>query len=85
MWYKTYFYLKVSENNFIELLDSSWETKMSEKEVALPPCEGDTMDEPKPEPKGPKVYRLMGSVKTALFILSTALLVFAAARNSFHW
>lgn len=59
--------------------------KMSEKETAAPTCLPDTMSEPRPEQKGPKVYRLVGSVKSALFILSTGLLFFAAARNSFHW
>lgn len=58
---------------------------MSEKESEASVCQGDNMAEPQAEPKGPKVYRLMGSVKTALFIISTGLLVFAAARNSFHW
>lgn len=59
--------------------------KMSEKETAVPTCLPDTMSEPRSEQKGPKVYRLVGSVKSALFILSTGLLFFAAARNSFHW
>ena len=59
--------------------------KMSEKETAVPTYLPDTMSEPRPEQKGPKVYRLVGSVKSALFILSTGLLFFAAARNSFHW
>lgn len=58
---------------------------MSEKETAVPTCLPDTMSEPRSEQKGPKVYRLVGSVKSALFILSTGLLFFAAARNSFHW
>ena len=58
---------------------------MSEKEPEASVYQGDNMAEPQAEPKGPKVYRLMGSVKTALFIISTGLLVFAAARNSFHW
>ena len=54
---------------------------MADKEPEDLVCQG----EPRAEPKGPKVYRLMGSVKTALFIISTGLLIFAAARNSFHW
>ena len=58
---------------------------MTDKEPDAQVCKADNMGEPRAEPKGPKVYRLMGSVKTALFIISTGLLVFAAARNSFHW
>lgn len=58
---------------------------MTDKEPDARVCQADNMGEPRAEPKGPKVYRLMGSVKTALFIISTGLLVFAAARNSFHW
>ncbi|XP_052792488.1 fatty acid hydroxylase domain-containing protein 2-like isoform X2 [Mya arenaria] len=35
--------------------------------------------------KGPKMGRIMDSVKKALYIMGSCLLVFAAARNSFHW
>lgn len=34
---------------------------------------------------GPNLCRLLDSVKKGLFVLGSALLLFAAARNSFHW
>jgi hypothetical protein len=37
------------------------------------------------ETKGPKSVRLLDSVKKYLFVMGSCLLLFAAARNSFHW
>jgi len=33
----------------------------------------------------PRMRRLLDSVRKALYVMGSCLLVFAAARNSFHW
>lgn len=43
------------------------------------------MDTHTTENKGPRVYRFIDSVKKALFVMGSCLLLFSAARNSFHW